>query len=127
VVRTDFGKTVWWTFAGWKANLWLSAIATEAGCRDSVNYADDLTISLDPDADVARLREAVDEADLDKLVLASWITSDAIDGLKFAECLPVDRAIEVVTQRLADRDGVSIARAERIDSTVQHPQERSVS
>ena len=59
VVRDDAGKTIWWTFAGWKANLWLGAVAAQAGCRTTVNQIDDLTISLDPDADVAKLRAAL--------------------------------------------------------------------
>jgi len=87
VVLDDAVKTLWWTFAGWKANLWLTALAAQAGCRETVNNVDDLTIGLDADADVARLPSAVSKADLGPLVLAPWITAEAIDGLKFAECL----------------------------------------
>ncbi len=120
VVRSDTGTTIWWTFAGWRANLWLGAIATQAGCRNTVNYIDDLTVSLDPDTDVADLRNALAEADVAQLALAPWITNEAIEGLKFAECLPLQRAIELVTRRLADPDAVGVVRNERLDSANLH-------
>jgi len=101
---------------GRKANLWLGAVAAQAGFRTTVNQIDDLTISLDPDADVAELRAALVEADVEQLVLAPWITSEAIDGLKFSDCLPRRRAVELVARRLSDPDAVSAARNERLDS-----------
>ncbi len=121
VVREDTGKTLWWTFAGWKANLWLAAIAAQAECRDTVTNVDDLTISLDPDADVSKLRAALAEADAAELALAPWITSEAIDGLKFAECLPPELAIELVARRLEDRGSVDVARAESMATARLNP------
>jgi ATP-dependent Lhr-like helicase len=118
VVRDGTGKTIWWTFAGWKANLWLGAVAEKAGCRSTVKYIDDLTISLDPGADVARLWAALAEADPGQLALAPWITSEAIDGLKFSECLPRQRAVELVARRLADPAAVAIVRREQINAAV---------
>ena len=112
VVRTETGKTVWWTFAGWKANLWLAAIAVEADCRTTVTAVDDLTISLDPDADTTALRTALTQADISDLVLAPWIAAEAIDGLKFSECLPPSRALEVVARRLQDAPSVDTTRRE---------------
>jgi ATP-dependent Lhr-like helicase len=116
VVRDAAGKTTWWTFAGWKANLWLGAVAAQAGCRTTVNQVDDLTISLDPDTDLAELRAALAEADVEQIVLAPWITSEAIDGLKFSECLPRQRAVELVARRLADPDAVATARREFLNT-----------
>lgn len=116
VVRDDAGKTIWWTFAGWKANLWLAAVAAQAGCRTTVNRIDDLTISLDSSADVAKLRAALAEADLEQLVLAPWITDEAIDGLKFSECIPRHRAVELVARRLADPAVISIVCREEINA-----------
>lgn len=75
-----------------------------------------LTISLDPDADVAELRAALEEADPEQLVLAPWITSEAIDGLKFSECLPRHRAVKLVARRLADPAAVAIARGEQLNA-----------
>lgn len=116
VVRDDAGKTLWWTFAGWKANLWLAALAAEAGCRETVKNVDDLTISLDSDTDIAMLRSAVGEADLGKLVLAPWIAAEAIEGLKFAECLPPALAVEIVARRLEDPGAVSLVCEERLNT-----------
>ena len=118
VVRDDAGKTIWWTFAGWKANLWLAAVAAQAGCRTTVNRIDDLTISLDTTADVMKLRAALTEADLEQLALAPWITNEAIDGLKFSECIPRQRAVELVARRLADPAAVSIVCREQINGAV---------
>ena len=118
VVRDDAGKTIWWTFAGWKANLWLAAVAAQAGCRTTVNRIDDLTISLDSTADVTKLRAALAEADLEQLALAPWITNEAIDGLKFSECIPRQRAVELVARRLADPAAVSIVCREQINAAV---------
>ncbi len=118
VVTDDTGKSLWWTFAGWKANLWLAAVATDAGCRVEVNGIDDLTVSLDPDADVGKLRAALSEAGSDALVLAPWITREAVDGLKFSECLPPTRATELVARRLMDQESVAVAREEQL-RTVQ--------
>jgi ATP-dependent helicase Lhr and Lhr-like helicase len=121
VVREANGKAQWWTFAGWKANLWLAAVASVAGLRNTVNQVDDLAISLDPGADTNALRTALQDADPADLVLAPWITAEAIDGLKFAECLPRSRATELVARRLADPASVSVARLERLGSATLAP------
>lgn len=121
VVHDPSGKALWWTFAGWKANLWLAAIATAAGLRNSVNQLDDLAISLDPGVDTKSLRTALQDADLAELVLAPWITAEAIDGLKFAECLPRKRATQLVARRLADPSSVAIVKGERFSSTTLAP------
>ena len=114
VVRTDNDKVLWWTFAGWKANLWLAALAAEAGCRQTVTSLDDLTISLDPGTDTAALRRTLTDEDDTELVLAPWIAAEAIDGLKFSECLPLERAVEVVARRLQDARSVELARREPV-------------
>ncbi|MDQ6727081.1 MAG: DEAD/DEAH box helicase [Actinomycetota bacterium] len=121
VVRDATGKTLWWTFAGWKANLWLAAVASAAGLRSSVNQLDDLAISLDADVDTDALRTVLRDTDPADLVLATWITAEAIDGLKFAECLPRRRATELVVRRLADTTSVAGAQRERLGSAVLAP------
>ena len=118
IVHDDTGRTLWWTFAGWKANLWLAALASAAGLRDTVNRLDDLAIDLDPRAEAESLRAVLQGADIDQLVLAPWITSEVLEGLKFAECLPLARATEIVAGRLADPTSVSAALVEPINSAV---------
>ena len=114
VVKDEREKVLWWTFAGWKANLWLAAIASSAGLRNTVNQLDDLAISLDSGADANGLRTVLWEANTAELALAPWITDEAIDGLKFAECLPRLHATELVARRLADLTSVLITRNERM-------------
>lgn len=116
IVGSSTGKTQWWTFAGWRADLWLAAVAAAAGLRDAVNQLDDLAISLDPGPSAGALRAALREADPADLVLAPWITAAAIDGLKFAECLPLERAVELVALRLADPHSVATVRSEQLGS-----------
>lgn len=116
LVRGPDGKTLWWTFAGWKANLWLAAIAHGAGVRTTVNHVDDLAVAVDNGTDPVCLQAALQEADPAALVLAPWIAAEAIEGLKFAECLPPARASELVAARLVDPASVELARNERVTS-----------
>ena len=101
----------WWTFAGWRANLSLAELM--APLRTEVAAVDDLSLALDPTADVstvaARLRATVAEADL-----APPVVPDAIRGLKFSECLPDLLAHRVVASRLADPASVQQARTEAV-------------
>ncbi len=117
IVTEPNGKTLWWTFAGWKANLWLAAIATSAGARAGATYLDDLAIALDASADLQVLQSATTEAKAHAVTLAPWITAEAVDGLKFSECLPRARAEALVAARLADFPAVASALAERVTST----------
>jgi ATP-dependent Lhr-like helicase len=121
IVRDPTGRTHWWTFAGWKANLWLAATARSAGLRSTVTHVDDLAVSLDADADASRLRAALQNADPSELVLAPWITAEAIDGLKFAECLPRGLATELVVSRLTDRRSVALTRSEHVTTAIASP------
>lgn len=121
IVRDRTGKTHWWTFAGWKANLWLAAIGSAAGLRKTVTHMDDLAISLDEEADATRLRTALQDADPSSLVLAPWITAEAVDGLKFSECLPRARATELVVRRLADPLSVALTQSERVTVATAGP------
>ncbi len=106
------GRVRWWTFAGWKANLWLAHAV--APLRRDVAGVDDLTVALDPSATVAQLGAVLHSVPPDRVTLAPWVLEEAIDGLKFADCLPHDLAIEVVARRLADRTSTERARNERL-------------
>lgn len=113
---------MWWTFAGWRANLGLAQVT--AALRHQEAAIDDLTVALDPGTTVADRRAVLDTAAapvLDTAAapvptdLAPWITAEPVDGLKFSDCLPHDLATAVVTQRLQDTPSVALALAERID------------
>lgn len=40
--------------------------------------------------------------------------AEAVDGLKFSECLPRHLAVELVTRRLDDRESVEMALGESV-------------
>jgi ATP-dependent Lhr-like helicase len=99
------GRARWWTFAGWRANLWLAQAATDL--RHDVVAIDALTIALDSGTTLEQLHQAVLDATEKPIDLTSWVTDEAIDGLKFSECLPRNLATEVITRRLADPDSTA--------------------
>jgi ATP-dependent Lhr-like helicase len=106
------GRACWWTFAGWRANLWLARAA--ADLRREVAAIDDLTVALDPGATLEQLRHAISGATEASIDLTQWVTAEAVDGLKFSECLPPSLATEVVTRRLADPESTAHALGERL-------------
>ena len=46
--------------------------------------------------------------------ISPWVVQEAVEGLKFSECLPSELALEVVTHRLTDPESVSQAVAEKL-------------
>ncbi len=112
LVVDDRGRARWWTFAGWKANLWLAQAAS--GLRVDVAAVDDLTVAVDDTKDVADLKQALEHARIDEIDLAPWVAAEAVEGLKFSICLPRALALQVVTRRLDDRSSVLLAMDERL-------------
>jgi ATP-dependent helicase Lhr and Lhr-like helicase len=106
------GRVRWWTFAGWRANLWLAHAA--ADLRREVATIDDLTVVLDPGATPQQLRRALSNAAEAPIDLIPWVTTEAVDGLKFSECLPPSLATEVVAHRLTDPESTTRALGERL-------------
>jgi ATP-dependent Lhr-like helicase len=106
------GRVRWWTFAGWRANLWLASAA--ADLRREVAAIDDLTVALDPSATPQQLRRALSNAAEAPIDLIPWVTTEAVDGLKFSECLPPSLATEVVAHRLTDPESTTRALGERL-------------
>ena len=112
LVTDAHGRARWWTFAGWRANLWLARAA--ADLRREVAAVDDLTVALDPSSTLQELRQAISTASEASVDLASWVTAEAVEGLKFSECLPHGLATEVVTRRLADPESTNHVLGERL-------------
>lgn len=112
VVGPDRNRIMWWTFAGWKANLWLARLADNL--RSNVSGIDDLAIALDGSSTAADVVRLISEAVPDSIDLAPWVLAEAVDGLKFSECLPDRLGREVVTARLADRASLMAALAEPV-------------
>jgi hypothetical protein len=112
LVTDAHGRARWWTFAGWRANLWLARAA--ADLRREVVAVDDLTVALDPGATPQQLRRPLSNAAEAPIDLAPWVTTEAVDGLKFSECLPPRLATEVVAHRLIDPESTTRALGERL-------------
>lgn len=113
VVVDGKGRTRWWTFAGWRANLHLAHAAV--ALRREVAAVDDLTVALDPGTDVEDLQlSLVGARASDGFDVAPWVVDEAVDGLKFSECLPRHLAVEVIARRLADPTSVAQTFAERL-------------
>jgi ATP-dependent Lhr-like helicase len=112
VVADERGRVRWWTFAGWKANLALARVVDDL--RTEVGAIDDLTVALDASATAPDVARRLDAAVPDPVDLTPWVTTEALEGLKFAECLPVELARAVVARRLADPASVAVALAERV-------------
>jgi ATP-dependent helicase Lhr and Lhr-like helicase len=104
------GRARWWTFAGWRANLCLARAA--ADLRREVATIDDLTVALDPGTTLEQLRQANSDATPESVNLSPWVSAEAIDGLKFSDCLPRSLAVEVVTRRLGDPESTARALGE---------------
>jgi len=114
IVRDDKGRNRWWTFAGWKANLALAQVMSDL--RHEVAAVDDLTTALDPGPDLDQANRALRSATDRKVDLAASIVVEALEGLKFAECLPPELAVAMVTRRLADPASVNVVLGERLAS-----------
>jgi ATP-dependent helicase Lhr and Lhr-like helicase len=106
------GRARWWTFAGWRANLWLARAA--ADLRREVAAIDDLSVALDPGVTPQQLRRALSNAAEAPIDLTPWVTTEAVDGLKFSECLPARLATEVVARRLTDSESTARALGDRL-------------
>lgn len=112
LVVDDRGRARWWTFAGWKANLWLARMVDEI--RTEASAVDDLRVAVDAKTSLDDLKRLLAGTAPDEIDLAPWVTDEAIDGLKFSECLPLSMAKDVVARRLADPVSVAQAVAERL-------------
>ncbi len=104
VVRDQRGATTWWTFAGLLANLRLAEAV--AHLRSGTRQRDNLAIRLADGVTATDVRHALAATDLSRPSLSSSVAADAVDRLKFAECLPPALARQVVGSRLYDADGV---------------------
>lgn len=100
-VLAGSGEAEWWTFGGSRANATLAReLFQETGAKinhDSFTLTFESTVKLQDleqaiaairQHDMAEMKPAVDEA--------------AIDGLKFAECLPIELATEMLERRLQE-------------------------
>ncbi len=104
LVQSPDGTLKWWTFGGFRANLTLiPKLAEFAGCPirpDNFALRFDGSLRLeDAEAAIRELRN------VDVRTLCPSIDERALTGLKFSACLPVEIAMRLLAERLADTDG----------------------
>ena len=100
-------NTRWWTFAGQRANTWL-AQALEPLRREATAF-DGLSITLDAGVGHEELAAELSGLNVDEVSLADWVSDEAVEHLKFSDCLPPALALRTVTERL--RDDAALRRA----------------
>lgn len=100
LLRQDDGTVVWWTFAGLRANLALSAATGASG--QVANAVDNFTLKLAGQPNLAAVREALERAE------PIHVPAALADGLKFSECLPPTLVSRVLDARFADREKACI-------------------
>lgn len=105
VVRGASGGATWWTFGGMGANATLAhELSRIIGGRvvgDSLAVTFESSVSPEAFEEALRSLRAYDVGEMQPAV-----DQEAIEGLKFAECLPRDMAVEMLSVRLRDREGV---------------------
>jgi ATP-dependent Lhr-like helicase len=102
----------WWTWAGARANATIAAAIPDV--VDARTRYDNDRLRLRGEVDAAELRDAISAALSSPLPL-SQVDQAAIRGLKFAESLPSDLAVQTLAERLADP-----SRARDVLSTLRH-------
>jgi ATP-dependent Lhr-like helicase len=113
VIQQHANGSVWWTWAGWRANeTVIAALGVDA-------TSDNEHIQLPPGVGTREMRAAV-VGDA-----VPWVTQQAVDGLKFSAALPVELARRTLAERNADRDGAAVVLSEPLEVRLRQEGERS--
>ena len=101
VVVAENGSVTWWTFAGQKAN---AALAPALASLTHVSAAsDNLGIEFEQALPLETVRQAIEEMGSgDTSTLLPAVSSEALEGMKFSDCLPPALAIHVLGMRNRD-------------------------
>lgn len=108
LVRTD-GRARWWTFAGTLANYELRWRLRSLA--DGSRGTDELSIPVREGMTLPGLRERLGVAVEGEVP----VDPQAVEGLKFAECLPASVAESVVRGRAVDGPAVAACCSERVN------------
>ena len=113
VLRGRRGEPEWWTFGGMRANATLARALTDVTHR-RVQH-DDFTLTFDERLSDEDVQQAVAEVlSHEVATMRPLIDEDAIDGLKFSECLPKSLAIEMLETRMFDAEATSKSLEQRV-------------
>jgi ATP-dependent Lhr-like helicase len=101
LLRRPDAAVEWWTFAGTRANATLAGELSRLGAG-RVDH-DALAITIHGAAQLATVERAVRElASRDPSAISPEIEEAALEGLKFAACLPRELAVATLASRLQD-------------------------
>jgi ATP-dependent Lhr-like helicase len=101
----------WWTFAGTRTNATLAGeLSRLCGCR--VDH-DALAVTVEGAEGTRAVEAAVHElGSWDPSSMAPAVEERALEGLKFAQCLPKELALATLASRLRDVDAVRVVLAQ---------------
>ena len=120
IVSGGSNVSEWWTFGGNLVNAALAAtLESESGQSVQVS---NLAITIKDGIEPSELRQAVErtlatEAD----AFSPPVDEEAIDGLKFSECLPAEQARELLQRRLVDRTALAVVVAQDLAYATSKP------
>ena len=114
LVRESNGKVRWWTFAGGVANTLLAG-ALKSHCDVK---SDNLSLSFPTATSLDKVEELIRGIQVD--AMKPIPDTDAVENLKFSECLSSSMAVEVFVSRFDDHAGVTQTLAEP-RRLVKHP------
>lgn len=97
VVERRKNNSVLWSFAGLRAHETLAAVLPKNAVLSTTNEA----MRFDPEFDLRSL------SGVDVRNAVPRISSEAVDGLKFSQALPVELAVATLAERFADRFGAA--------------------
>jgi ATP-dependent Lhr-like helicase len=101
LVHDAHGKTTWWTFAGQLANAALAETLRGAAPARVNNLA----LAFDGRVSAESLTQKLAAHAEDSY--RPEFSEDAIDGLKFQQCLPAQSIREVLERRLCDKEAIA--------------------
>jgi ATP-dependent Lhr-like helicase len=106
VLSSSGGEATWWTFAGGRAN---AALAHELARRSDTKVAsDNVAVRFPPHLAIDAVAGCLEDlVAVDPAQVLPAVSEQALDGLKFSECLPPNLARHVVRTRLADVCGTA--------------------
>jgi ATP-dependent Lhr-like helicase len=103
----------WWTFAGTRANAMLASELARS-CDGRVDH-DGLAVMIEGAGGLSAVDEAVRELALrDPSSMTPAVDEDALEGLKFAECLPRELGLAVLGARMQDAEAVRGVLSQRL-------------
>ncbi len=105
-------RATWWTFAGSLANAALASAITGMGVEQVSHDSLSVTMRCTSAQELTSLLEAV--RNLEPMQFRPVVDEQAVEGLKFSECLPETVALRVVEERLADVNAVARVVAEPV-------------